>query len=79
LPIDNPCNYNVGHNPCNSSNFLAGGLGLAGGPTQAALGGTQYLNGQIPASAVIPFAASVLSIAVSKAASQSIAPLATVG
>jgi hypothetical protein len=62
LPIDNPCNYNVGHNPCNSSNFLAGGLGLAGGPTQAALGGTQYLNGQIPASAVIPFAASVLSM-----------------
>ena len=60
LPIDNPCNYNVGRNPCNNSNYFAGGLGLAGGPTQAALGGTQYLNGHIPASAVIPYAAQIV-------------------
>jgi hypothetical protein len=60
LPIDNPCNYNVGRNPCNNSSYLGGGLGLAGAPTQAALGGTQYLNGHIPASAVIPFAAQVV-------------------
>ncbi len=60
LPVDNPCNYNVGHNPCNSSNFLAGGLGLAGTPTQTALGGTQYLNGHIPATAVVPYSAQVV-------------------
>jgi hypothetical protein len=61
LPIDNPCNYNAGRNPCNSVNLFGAGLGLAGGATQAALGGTQYLNGQIPNSAVIPFAAALLS------------------
>ncbi|MGB8846026.1 MAG: carboxypeptidase regulatory-like domain-containing protein, partial [Terracidiphilus sp.] len=58
LPVSNPCNYNAGKNPCNSSTYF--GLGLGAGPpgSQAAVGGTQYLNGQIPASAVIPFAAS---------------------
>jgi hypothetical protein len=60
LPIDNPCNYNVGRNPCNSSSYLAGGLGLGPAGSQAALGGTQYLNGHIPASAVIPFAAQIV-------------------
>src|SRR5271157_1391336 len=60
LPVDNPCNYNVGHNPCNNSGYFAGGLGLAGAPTQAFLGGTQYLNGHIPASAVIPYSAQVV-------------------
>ena len=60
LPVDNPCNYNVGHNPCNSSNYLGGGLGLAGGPTQAFLGGTQYLNGHITSKDVIPYAAQIV-------------------
>jgi hypothetical protein len=61
LPVDNPCNYNVGRNPCNSLNYFGAGLGAAGGATQAAVGGTQYLNGQIPNAAVIPFAAALLS------------------
>jgi hypothetical protein len=60
LPVDNPCNYNVGHNPCNNSNFFAGGLGLAGGPTQTALGGTQYLNGHITSTDVIPYSAKIV-------------------
>ncbi len=59
LPIDNPCRWGA-PNPCNNSNYFAGGLGLAGAPTQAALGGTQYLNGHIPASAVIPYAAQIV-------------------
>jgi len=58
LPISNPCNYNAGKNPCNSSTLFGIGLGAAGSGAQAAYGGTQYLNGQIPASAVVPFAAS---------------------
>jgi hypothetical protein len=59
LPVDNPCRWGT-PNPCNNSNYFAGGLGLAGGPTQAALGGTQYLNGHIPSSAVIPYAAQIV-------------------
>ncbi|MGD0157377.1 MAG: carboxypeptidase regulatory-like domain-containing protein [Terracidiphilus sp.] len=59
LPIDNPCPWGA-PNPCNSSNYFAGGLGLAGAPTQAVLGGTQYINGHIPASAVIPYAAQIM-------------------
>jgi len=58
LPVSNPCNYNAGKNPCNSSTYFGIGLGAAGAGAQAAYGGTQYLNGEIPASAVIPFAAS---------------------
>jgi hypothetical protein len=61
LPVDNPCNYNVGRNPCNSLNLFGAGLGAAGTATQNAVGGTQYLNGQIPSSAVIPFAAALLT------------------
>jgi hypothetical protein len=64
LPVDNPCNYNVGHNPCNNAAYFGGGLGetipIPGFPTQAQLGGTQYLNGHIPAAAVIPYAAQIL-------------------
>jgi hypothetical protein len=60
LPINNPCNYNVGRNPCNNSNFVGAGLGLAGGPTQAALGGTQYLNGHITSADVIPYSAKIV-------------------
>ena len=61
LPVDNPCNYNVGKNPCNSSTYFGLGLGAGGPAYQAAVGGTQYLNGQIPSSAVIPFAAALLT------------------
>jgi hypothetical protein len=59
LPVDNPCPYNA-VNPCTNSNYLAGGLGLAGTPTQMALGGTQYLSGHIPTSAVTPYAAKIV-------------------
>ncbi|MGD0348321.1 MAG: carboxypeptidase regulatory-like domain-containing protein [Terracidiphilus sp.] len=65
LPVSNPCNYNylAAHpttdpNLCNTQTDFGIGLGAAGSGAQAAYGGTQYLNGQIPASAVIPFAAS---------------------
>jgi len=58
LPVSNPCNYNAGKNPCNSSTYFGLGLGAGGSAYQAAVGGTQYLNGQIPASDVIPFARS---------------------
>jgi hypothetical protein len=61
LPVDNPCPYN-GHNPCNSVNYFGAGLGMAGSATQAALGGTQYLNGQIPTAAITPFARTVLAM-----------------
>ncbi len=61
LPVSNPCNYNVGKNPCTSSTDFGIGLGAAGPTYQAAYGGTQYLNGEIPSSAVIPFAAALLS------------------
>jgi hypothetical protein len=64
LPVDNPCNYNMGKNPCNNAAYFGGGLGetipIPGFPTQAQLGGTQYLNGHVPASAVIPYAAQIL-------------------
>ncbi|MDR3793812.1 MAG: TonB-dependent receptor [Terracidiphilus sp.] len=54
LPVNNPCNYNVGQNPCTSTTYLTYGLG-------GYLGGATYLNGQVPASAVIPFAKALLS------------------
>jgi hypothetical protein len=72
LPIDNPCPYvgpiggpqtvaaNV--NPCTSTTWLGIGLGEGGSAAQAYYGGTQYLTGHIPASAVIPYAASVLAL-----------------
>ena len=72
LPIDNPCPYvgpiggpqtvaaNV--NPCTSTTWLGIGLGVGGSAAQAYYGGTQYLNGHIPATAVIPYAASVLAL-----------------
>jgi hypothetical protein len=61
LPVDNPCPYpsgvidgqSPGPNPCTSTTDLTYGLGDY-------LGGTQYLNGQIPASAVINYAATIL-------------------
>ncbi|MDR3753866.1 MAG: carboxypeptidase regulatory-like domain-containing protein [Terracidiphilus sp.] len=58
LPVSNPCNYNAGKNPCNTSTLFGLGLGAGGSAYQAAVGGTQYLSGQIPASDVIPFARS---------------------
>lgn len=54
LPIDNPCNYNVGANPCTNSTYF--GYGLYG-----YLGGTTHLDGKIPSSEVIPFAKALLS------------------
>jgi len=60
LAVDNPCPYN-GANPCNSATYFGLGLGLGGTAYQKALGGTQYLTGAIPSSAIIPFAAKVLS------------------
>jgi hypothetical protein len=72
LPVDNPCPYvgpiggpqstaaNV--NPCTSTTWLGIGLGQGGSAAQAFYGGTQYLTGHIPASAVIPYAASVLAL-----------------
>ena len=38
------------------------GLGAAGATYQQMYGGTQYVNGQIPATAVINYAASVLKL-----------------
>jgi len=61
LPIDNPCNYNKGLNPCTSQTYFGMGLGQGGSAYQAAVGGTQYLTGQIPAADVIPFAKALLS------------------
>jgi hypothetical protein len=61
LPVSNPCNYNAGRNPCTSATDFGIGLGAAGAGAQAAYGGTQYLNGEIPDSAAIPFAAALLS------------------
>jgi hypothetical protein len=61
LPVNNPCPYN-GYNPCNSANYFGAGLGMAGAATQAALGGTQYLNGQVPVTAITPFAKAVLAL-----------------
>ncbi len=71
-PIDNPCPYvgpiggpqtvaaNV--NPCTSVQWLGIGLGQGGPAAQAYYGGTQYLNGQIPQSAVIDYARRVLAM-----------------
>ncbi|MGA3011105.1 MAG: carboxypeptidase regulatory-like domain-containing protein [Terracidiphilus sp.] len=63
LPVDNPCPYyganggpNVDPNPCNTSTLLGAGL-LAGA---APYGGKEYPNGQIPASAVINYAATIM-------------------
>jgi hypothetical protein len=71
LPINNPCNYNVGANPCNSSSppsppfpangsWVALGLGLYGTGAQAAYGGTQYVTGHITSSDVIPYSAKIV-------------------
>ncbi|MGD0736403.1 MAG: TonB-dependent receptor [Terracidiphilus sp.] len=69
LPVDNPCPYqgpnggpNTAPNPCNSPTFLGIGLGEGGPAAQAYYGGTQYLTGHIPASAVINYASSVLAL-----------------
>jgi outer membrane receptor protein involved in Fe transport len=63
LPIDNPCPYvgpnggpDANPNPCNTSTEFAGGLLLSVGKA----GGQEYTNGQIPASAVINYAATIL-------------------
>jgi hypothetical protein len=69
LPVDNPCPYaganggpNTNPNPCNSSLSLEAGLfgayGFAVGLPN--VGGQWYLNGQIPAGAVINYAATIL-------------------
>jgi hypothetical protein len=69
LPIDNPCPYvgpnggpNSAPNPCTSATLFGIGLGEGGAALQAHYGGTQYLNGHIPASAVINYASSVLAL-----------------
>ena len=61
LPVSAPCPYTYGSNVCYSLNMLYAGLGLAGTTTQAAVGGTQYLNGHVPTAAVTPFAAALLT------------------
>jgi hypothetical protein len=67
LPVDNPCPYTgpnggptTSLNPCNSTTLFGIGLGQGGSTLQAHYGGTQYLNGQIPASAVINYAAKIM-------------------
>ena len=69
LPIDNPCPYTgpnggptTSANPCTNSTYVGIGLGAAGATYQQMYGGTQYVNGQIPATAVINYAASVLKL-----------------
>ena len=63
LPVDNPCPYvganggpNQNPNPCNNSTYFGAGLlrGLGGA------GGQEYPNGQIPAAAVINYAATIM-------------------
>ena len=63
LPVDNPCPYagpnggpNANPNPCNNSTYFGAGLlrGLGG------VGGQEYTNGQIPAAAVINYAATIM-------------------
>ncbi len=61
LPINNPCPYN-GPNPCNSATLFGIGLGQGGAALEAKYGGTQYLNGRIPTTAIIPFAKAVLAM-----------------
>ena len=63
LPVDNPCPYvgpnggpNANPNPCNSTGFGAGLLRCLA----AKHGGQEYTNGQIPASAVINYAATIM-------------------
>ena len=71
-PIDNPCPY-VGPiggpqtvaaniNACNSATMFGVGLGAGPPGSQAYYGGTQYLNGQIPKTAVIDYAKRVLAL-----------------
>ena len=63
LPVDNPCPYyganggpNVDPNPCNNPTYFGAGLlGTVGG-----YGGKEYPNGQIPAAAVINYAATIM-------------------
>jgi hypothetical protein len=72
LPVDNPCPYvgpiggpqtvRANVNPCTSTTWLGIGLGEGGAAAQAYYGGTQYLTGHIPTSAIIPYAASVLAL-----------------
>jgi hypothetical protein len=63
LPVDNPCPYvgpnggpNANPNPCNNSTYF--GAGLLRGLGHA--GGQEYANGQIPAAAVINYAATIM-------------------
>jgi hypothetical protein len=63
LPIDNPCPYvgpnggpDLNPNPCNTSTEFAGGLLLGLGHA----GGQEYPTGQIPAAAVINYAAQLM-------------------
>jgi hypothetical protein len=63
LPVDNPCPYvgpnggpNGNPNPCNNSTYF--GAGLLRGLGHA--GGQEYANGQIPAAAVINYAATIM-------------------
>ena len=67
LPVDNPCPYTgpnggptTSANPCNTTQLFGIGLGEGGAALQAHYGGTQYLNGHIPASAVINYAATIM-------------------
>jgi len=60
LPIGNPCSYLYGSAICSSAAGYGAAMGFAGPTYQAAHHGTQYVNGQIPSSAVTPFAAQIL-------------------
>jgi hypothetical protein len=63
LPVDNPCpqnstgsNANTGTNPCNNSTYFGAGLLTSLG----GLGGKEYKTGQIPITAVTPFAQTIM-------------------
>ena len=60
LPIGNPCTYLLGSAVCSSANGYGAAMGFAGLAVQAFYHGTQYVNGQIPASAVIPYSAQIV-------------------
>jgi len=73
LPVSDPCPYTgpnggptTSVNPCNSTTTFGIGLGQGGTALQTAYGGTQYLpppysgHAGIPASAVIPYAATIM-------------------